>query len=569
MSVNVEAGQTRGAGRKLLSFLPTRLRKSRLAHFLRRPPLLFHLVVFALIVLVPALMFSAVLIVQFSSQQQQITSAQVNDTAEIVSTAFDREVVGLLATARVLASSSTINGSDYEAFRQRSALALGSAHVVADLISPDGRIVASTAPDPASRSSLADQPILQTTFATGRSGVSGVFTIQRTGQRAFSVLVPTSPGPNPPHVLALTKTVEALDSVLDVRSLPRAWSSIVTDADGKWIFAATASEGQMKPQGGISYDHPSIIEALPGGRADDMIQASSVSPITGWTTTVAVPSAVIDRPVMRSWVSLIAVGLVLSIFSVALGVTFGRRLARPILELSKQAEAIGQGQPTSPIRTDIAEIGEVSKVLNQASRDRREAEEQTRFLMREMTHRAKNQYALIGALARRAARESANTGEFLDTLSEALNSLARSAELLSGNGWEAARLDQLVDNQLKPFGADAGRIERSGPDVKVNASVAQTIGLAFHELATNAAKYGSLSVDTGRIVIDWSLGETFRIRWREMGGPKVVKPTRSGFGTLVTQKMTARGLGGAVDMRFEESGVVWVLEAPRDSVEAA
>lgn len=269
---------------------------------------------------------------------------------------------------------------------------------------------------------------------------------------------------------------------------------------------------------------------------------------------------------MRSWLLLISAGILLLLFSVMLGIVFGRRIATPIMELSKQAEAIGKGEPAISISTDIAEIGAVSKVLAQASRERREAEEQNRFLMREMTHRAKNQYALIAAIARRAAKESSDTTQFLATLSEALSSLARSADLLAGQGWESAMLADLVATQLKAFGADGAQIDMTGPEVRLNPTAAQTIGLALHELATNAAKYGALSNDVGQIRISWSMGDDLRLTWRESGGPPVIEPKHVGFGTLVTQKMTSRGLSGSVDMDYAPSGVVWTLTAPRDAI---
>jgi len=280
-----------------------------------------------------------------------------------------------------------------------------------------------------------------------------------------------------------------------------------------------------------------------------------------------VPDAVIGKPIMRSWLLLVGAGILLLAFCVALAVHFGRRIAAPIRHLAAQAQAIGKGEPALPVRTDIEEIAAVSKILAHSSRERREAEEQNRFLMREMSHRAKNQYALIGAIARRAAKESANTNQFLETLSEALNSLARSADLLAGGGWESAAMDALVASQLKAFGAGkGGQIVTHGPAVRLVPTAAQTIGLALHELATNAAKYGALSVNEGYVRIDWTLDANFTLTWHEHGGPPVAEPKRSGFGTLVTQRMTARGLGGEVKMTYAPTGVVWVLTAPAEMI---
>ncbi len=102
--------------------------------------------------------------------------------------------------------------------------------------------------------------------------------------------------------------------------------------------------------------------------------------------------------------------------------------------------------------------------------------------------------------------------------------------------------------------------------MRLNPTAAQTVGLALHELATNAAKYGSLSVLEGTVLVRWSLDDEFRMEWREADGPLVVEPKRSGFGTLVIQKMTARGLGGQVELDYAESGLVWKLVVPRETI---
>ena len=570
MRADADATGSQGGRPRVASPLARRLRAIGLSRAFRRPPLLVHLVVFGLIILIPALLFSAFLILQFSEQQQEIAAAQVNDTAEIVSNAVDREIYAMMTTGKVLASSPSLAEGQMAGFHARTVAALARSGTSAELVDPSLDVVLSTLrPFPTPPTPAHYTETIEKVFATHQPHVSGVFYGQDTDEFMFHVAVPVMQGDSVPYVLVINKAANALSSVVADRNLPTRWSAIIKDADGRRVFAAVTNDGRMEARDGSSADNPSILESLGGGPSGDLIEASVVSNLSGWTTILAVPNAVIVRPAMRSWLLLISAGALLLLFSVTLGIIFGRRLATPILQLSKQAEAIGLGQPATTIGTDIAEIGEVSKILAQASRDRREAEEQNRFLMREMTHRAKNQYALIAAIARRAAKESSDTTEFLATLSEALNSLARSAELLAGRGWESALLAELVRTQLSAFGAGGNQIELSGPDVRLNPAAAQTIGLALHELATNAVKYGALSVESGKVHITWSDdGSQIRLEWREAGGPPVTEPKHSGFGTLVTQKMTSRGLGGSVEMDYARSGVVWKLAAPRDSIVA-
>ncbi|HEX2018595.1 MAG TPA: HWE histidine kinase domain-containing protein [Aurantimonas sp.] len=528
--------------------------------------MLAHLIVFAVIVLIPALLFSAFLILQFSRQQQEIVSAQVVDTAEVVSNAIDRELYGMITTGRVLASSPALARGSLGGFRERTLAALAASRTTAELIDADLDVVISTAGAATPTGlTLDDTATIQAAFETRRPEISGVIFAESTGEFVFHVAVPVIEETRVSYVLVLQKPVDVLGSVIADRNLPQEWSAIIKDRQNRRVFAAVTSDGQVKSHEGVSYDNPSIVETL-GERRSDHFEGSIVSSLSGWVTTVAVPTEVIVRPALRSWILLVSAGLLLVAFSIMLGIVFGRRIATPIRKLSHQAEAIGQGRPANIIQTNIAEIGEVSMVLAQASRDRREAEEQTRFLMREMTHRAKNQYALIAAIARRAAKESSNTTQLLATLSEALNSLARSADLLAGRGWESVDITDLVQAQLKPFGASGGQISVRGPKLWLNPTAAQTVGLALHELATNAAKYGSLSVSEGTVLVRWSLDDEFTMEWREANGPPVVEPKRSGFGTLVIQKMTARGLGGQVELDYAESGLVWKLVVPRETI---
>ena len=569
--MSVEADVARSLPDRLRSFLssPGRARWAMLSRAMRRPPLLAHLVLFALIVLIPALLFSAFLVLQFSEQQREIAAAQVNDTAEIVSNAVDRDIYGMITSGKVLASSPSLANGQLAGFHERTVAALRTTETNAELIDPAlGVVVSTLEPFPPTPRKSEYTKAIEQVFKTRRPMVSGVFFGARADRFMFHVAVPVMRDQTVTYVLVINKAADALDAVIANRNLPREWSAIIKDAEGRRVFAAVTSEGRMEAQRGISYDNPSILETLGARMSDDLIEASTVSSLSNWTTTVAVPNAVIVRPALRSWILLMSAGILLLLFSIMLGIIFGRRIAAPILQLSQQAEAIGKGEPAMPFGTDIAEIGAVSKVLAQASRERREAEEQNRFLMREMTHRAKNQYALIAAIARRAAKESANTKQFLDTLSEALSSLARSADLLAGSGWESAMLADLVETQLKAFGAGGSgeQIELDGPAIRLNSTAAQTIGLALHELATNAAKYGSLSVADGTVKISWSIAEKFELIWREIGGPTVVEPKHAGFGTLITQKMTSRGLGGAVEMNYAPAGVVWKLVAPKDAV---
>jgi PAS domain S-box-containing protein len=194
--------------------------------------------------------------------------------------------------------------------------------------------------------------------------------------------------------------------------------------------------------------------------------------------------------------------------------------------------------------------------------ERKEREERERLLMREINHRAKNMLSVVDAIAHQTATRTPEG--FIERFSERIQALAANQDLLIRNAWHGVEADDLVRAQLAPFADHIGsRIVVRGPKLHLNAASAQAIGLALHELTTNAGKYGALSKDMGRLDVGWGTeGESFTMSWTERDGPKVAPPQRRGFGTVVMQEMVARSMGGTVDLDYAPSGLSWRLACP-------
>lgn len=202
----------------------------------------------------------------------------------------------------------------------------------------------------------------------------------------------------------------------------------------------------------------------------------------------------------------------------------------------------------------------------------REREQRLNLLMREMAHRSKNILAVVQAIARQSLAQSASLDQFGESFSARLQSLALSHDLLTQVEWAGTRLKDLLRSQLGHYIEGGSQITIEGPDVSLASVAVPYLGLALHELSTNAAKHGALSVPEGRVAVRWSLrttpeaGERLWLRWTESNGPPVVPPTRRGFGTDVTRKLVARALRGTVTFEFAETGIVWSLDAPTKNV---
>jgi two-component sensor histidine kinase/CHASE3 domain sensor protein len=200
---------------------------------------------------------------------------------------------------------------------------------------------------------------------------------------------------------------------------------------------------------------------------------------------------------------------------------------------------------------------------------RKQTEAHVRLLMREIAHRAKNLLAVVLAMTRQTAASATSTADFMARFSARLESLSSSYDLLIRDDWQGATIEDLVWSQLSHH-IDHGRsqITAHGPILRMPPDATQNLGMALHELATNAAKYGALSVPTGRVEITWSVvpredgGRDCAIRWQESGGPPVTPPARRGFGQVVIERSVARVLGGVVALSYEPAGLDWSLTFP-------
>jgi PAS domain S-box-containing protein len=194
--------------------------------------------------------------------------------------------------------------------------------------------------------------------------------------------------------------------------------------------------------------------------------------------------------------------------------------------------------------------------------ERKKREEKEHLLMREINHRAKNMLSVVASIAHQTAAR--NPDDFVERFSERIQALSANQDLLVRSEWSGVGIADLVRAQLAHFADLIGsRIVLGGPELRLNPSSAQAIGLALHELATNAGKYGALSTDKGRVDVCWRIdGDTLAMSWTERDGPPVPAPKRRGFGTIVMEAMAERSVDGTVDLDYAPSGLTWRLTCP-------
>ncbi|WP_143270790.1 MULTISPECIES: sensor histidine kinase [unclassified Azospirillum] len=295
-------------------------------------------------------------------------------------------------------------------------------------------------------------------------------------------------------------------------------SGIITDINvaGERIFGMSKEE-----LAGLSHDAPLWQAALPDGK----------------------PLAGPDHPVARALAGE-------TISEMEYTVRDPRTGARQVLSVNAAAIRDPGGQV----------IGCTATIVDVTARY--EAEDRQRLLMREVDHRAKNALAVAQAVVRLSKGDS--IAEFTRAVEGRISSLARSHSLLAQASWSGADLKRLLEDELNGFVEGPGRLVLSGPAVQLGADLVQSLGLTFHELATNAAKHGALSADDGYISVRWSVQrQVLNLHWEEHGGPKVTAPPdHKGFGSTLLGQVLRHQLGGKMEMEWAETGLKCHLTLP-------
>jgi PAS domain S-box-containing protein len=200
--------------------------------------------------------------------------------------------------------------------------------------------------------------------------------------------------------------------------------------------------------------------------------------------------------------------------------------------------------------------------------DRKKAEEQRDLLVAELSHRVKNTLAIVISIAQQSFSRNPNVQEARRSFDSRIRALAQTHNRLAETNWSGVSFQALLLDELAPyFREDGSNVRVSGPPVQFHAKGALTLGMALHELATNAAKHGALSSKCGSVDVAWHVDPLDRqlwIRWTETGGPIVQPPARSGFGRLLLERALASDLGGDVQLDFDEDGLKCAIAIPLD-----
>ncbi len=224
-----------------------------------------------------------------------------------------------------------------------------------------------------------------------------------------------------------------------------------------------------------------------------------------------------------------------------------------------------------PLRNDAGDIiGLAGTAVDMT--ERKEGEAHLRLLLRELTHRSKNLLAVIQAMARQTGRHTGSVESFLSRFGARLQALAASHDILVRQSWYGASVEELVRSQLAMYlDREDEQVSIDGPAVVLKPEAAQNLGLALHELAVNAAKFGALSVPGGRLSVAWDQRDhegkqTLVLDWRERFGPRVKPRRKRGFGSMMIERNLARALDAEVELDFDRDGLQCHVVIPASQI---
>jgi two-component sensor histidine kinase len=534
-----------------------------------------HLIAFATVTLLPVTVLAAVLLARAGAFERAQLEARLVEVADNIADALDRDVDRQITILRTLAMLPALATGDWATFYVAAKAAVGSKAYVILIDTSYRQVVNTFVPYGEAPPTTGDPETVRRMLESKEPVVSNLFVSLVTKKPVYNVSIPiTLNGSNVRYVLSLGALTDDLLPFLQGQGLGSEWVTAIIDRQGL-ILARSKNHERLsgKPHAGFASDakaSKSQVRRTVSLEGDDVFRAAVRSKVTGWLVTASIPATMAEAPLRRSlwlWGALSSMALLVAILCACL---FSRLLARPMIAATKAAAALGHEQPIVPLRSFLTEANAIVAAQERASGELMKRAEQQRLLLHELSHRVKNILAVVQSLVTRTLSEGRSISDARDVLSERLRALGRAHEMLMRTDWKGTLLQDIVEAELAPFSA---RVAVQGPRIVVDSGMVQTFALLLHELATNAAKYGSLSAENGTVSIEWLVTgvgreKRFKFRWEEKGGPPVKPPFRNGFGTALLEAAIPSNLNVKPRLSFEPGGFVYEIDAPLTAVGA-
>ena len=529
-----------------------------------------RLLLMALSLVVPAMIFMALLARAEFGESRARYEQQLVVTTRALALATDRQIGQGQSILQTLAVSPALISGDIPAFERqaRAAVQGGDGWIV--LLDRRGQVVNTRLPPgaPTPRSPL--PPERWEVVRSGRTTVSNLTLGVVAGQPIVAIDMPVIVD-GELHDLAYIQTPKAFASLFAAQNVPSTWTASIIDRDFSLVarsrdqdrFLGRKASTDMREAMTRSNEGVVLSQTLDG---TPTLSAFSRSPTSGWAFIVGVPRAELNRANWMSVGLLTLASVVLLAIGAAVALVFSRDISVAVRGLAIDARAVVAGEEIAPTPGGLSEIAEVRAALHDAAAQlrAREAEEERahqrqQLMINELNHRVKNTLSTVQSLARQSLGRPTDTPG-LPAFNERLMALARAHDLLTQSVWQGAEMQAILRQTLEPY---IDRTVLAGPPIALSPNAALALSMVFHELATNALKYGALSTSEGTVAVVWHADPTalhqVTLHWEERGGPTVASPSRAGFGSRLIAASLKSDLGGQARFDYRPSGLVCVL----------
>ncbi len=529
-----------------------------------------RLLLMALSLVVPAMVFMALLARAEYSDSRARDERQLVATTRALALATDRQIGQGQSILQTLAVSPALIAGDLPTFERqaRAAVQGGDGWVV--LLDGQRQLLNTQSPPGAALPQSKTPPYRWEAVRSGRTAVSNLVLSADPRQAFVAIDMPVIVDGHLQD-LAYIQSPKAFSSIFAAQNIPPTWVATIVDRSHSVVsrsrdqdrFLGHKASGSMRAALARGNDGVILSRTLDG---TPTLSAFSRSPTSGWAFIIGVPRAELDR---ANWVSvglLTLAGLVLLAIGATVASLFSRDISVAVRGLVIDAKAVAAGETVSTAPDSLKEIAEVRAALHDAAAqlrareaDEHRARQRQRLMINELNHRVKNTLATVQSLARQSLGRPADVPG-LPAFNERLLALARAHDLLTKSVWEGADLEDILHQTLEPY---EGQTVLAGPPVALSPNAALALSMVFHELATNAVKYGALSAPEGSVTIVWHADPRaihhVTLHWEERGGPTVSAPSRSGFGSRLIAASLKSDLGGEARFDYRPTGLVCVL----------
>jgi two-component sensor histidine kinase len=481
----------------------------------------------------PLIIFAAVLVFNEYEQDRKDASQRVLETVRSIRLVLDAEMQRMTGGLQVLTLTDVLRNGDFEHFRRIASGFL-------DQYGPDGvvlvanregrQLFSSVTPDTTSLPLRHNREIVEKVFATKSPSYSNLFFGAVKRRPIMTVEVPVLRDGDVLYDISFSPPISIFQTIIEKQRPSADWTISIFDGNGvnfaripnpqetigKRASPSLYAEMLRRPEATLQ---TVSLEGVP------LITSFARSSLTGWTVAAGVAESSLVGPLWRNLAITSVIGGILLLTGLAFAVRMATTIAR----------------------------GEMLHDL----------------LIEELNHRVKNTLAILQAVAVQTFRSASRAER--EKFEGRLGALAEAHNLLSTEKWQGSELQDVVSRVLQPYLLNnPERMRKSGPSVPLSPRFAVVLSMILHEMATNAAKYGALSNDTGTVKLDWEVitehaGPKLRLVWTEAGGPPVIAPVQRGFGSRLIERSARDQLGGEATVDFLPRGVVYTVTCALES----